>query len=120
MAEIRPFTAVAMDSELGLLSRVHAMLESDGIDSRSDFSDLMKVAFTNCRLEPRAMSDSLGFSFSTVYRWIEGRTAPHPSLWAVVANWVAFSLKARIDEIVSREAAVLSSSTLSFTGSTKD
>lgn len=101
MLEARPFTAVAVDSELNLLCRVHAMLESDGVGSRSAFSDLMKVAFGICRLDPRSLSDALGFSFSTVYRWIEARTAPHPSLWPVISAWVASALKSRIDELVA-------------------
>lgn len=100
MPGIRPFSTVAVDSELNLLSRLHAMLDSDGICSRADFSDLMKVAFEICRLEPRALSDTLGFSFSTVYRWIEGRTAPHRSLWPVIGQWIADALKARVDGIV--------------------
>jgi len=97
MAEIRPFTALAVDSELNLLSRLHAMLESDRIESRDQFADLMKAAFEHCRLDPRALSDELGYSFSTVYRWIEGRTAPHPSLWPRVTDWVANAIKERID-----------------------
>lgn len=97
MAGIRPFTAVAVDSELNLLSRLHSMLESDRIKDREQFTDLMKAAFDHCRLDARALSDELGFSFSTVHRWIDGRTAPHPSLWPTVSAWIADAIKARID-----------------------
>ncbi|MGA9580690.1 MAG: hypothetical protein WBR13_01815 [Allosphingosinicella sp.] len=97
MTEIRPFTAVAVDSELNLLSRLHSMLESDQIGSRDQFGDLMKAAFEHCRLDPRALSDDMGYSFSTIYRWIDGRTAPHPSLWPRITAWIVDAIKARID-----------------------
>ena len=105
MADTRPFTAMAVDSELNLLCRLHAMLESDAIVSRAQFGDLMKVAFDHCRLDARKLSDELGYSFSTVYRWIEGRTAPHPSLWPRITGWIADALKARIDSTKAREYA---------------
>lgn len=89
MAENRPFTAMAAETERNLLSRLHAMLEFDEIRSREQFADLMKVAFAQDRLDGRALSDDLGYSFSTVYRWIEGRTAPHPSLWPRITEWVS-------------------------------
>lgn len=105
MADIRTFTAMAVDSELSLLCRLHAMLESDSITSRAQFGDLMKVSFNNCHLDARKLSDDLGYSCSTVYRWIEGRTAPHPSLWPRVAGWISDELKARIDSTNAREYA---------------
>ena len=103
MTGFRPFTALAVDSELNLLVRLHSMLEFDQVADREQFTDLMKAAFEHCRLDPRALSDKLGYSFSTVYRWIEGRTAPHPSLWPVITKWIADSIKARIDAVRARE-----------------
>jgi hypothetical protein len=80
------------------------MLESDRVSSREQFGDLMKAAFEHCHLDVRRMSDDLGFSGSTVYCWVEGRTAPHPSLWPLITDWVAKAIKSRIDAIAEAEA----------------
>lgn len=97
MAETGPFTAMAVDSEMNLLRRLHGMIEKDEVATREQFLDLMKVAFVRAKLDARALSDELGYNFSTIHRWIDGRTAPHPSLWPRVTRWVADALKQRID-----------------------
>ena len=104
MAEIRRFTAVAVDSEVVLLSRLHSMLGSDALTSREQFTDMMKAAFLHCRLDARALSDDMGYNFSTVHRWIDGRTAPHPSLWPRITDWIKSALKGRIDTLRPVEA----------------
>ncbi len=43
------------------------------------------------------LSDELGYSYSTVHRWIDGRTAPHPSVWPRVTQWIADAIKSRIE-----------------------
>jgi hypothetical protein len=108
MADIRPYTALAADNELIFLSRLHSMLESDPITTRDSFADMMAVAFTANRLDTRVLSDEMGYSFSTVYRWVEGRTAPHRSQWTHIQEWVSKALKAHIDalRVRSRELAM--------------
>lgn len=98
MADARPFTAMVVTSELGVWRRLHGMLESDPISSRERFGDLMKVAFDHCRLDYRALSDDLGYSGSAVYRWIEGQTAPHASLWPIIVDWIMRTLESKIEE----------------------
>ena len=97
MVQMRPFTALATEKELILLKQLHAMLEADPVVSREGFSDMMAVAFANGRLEARALSDDMGYNFSTVYRWIDGRTAPHRSQWPQVQAWVRDALEWHID-----------------------
>lgn len=104
MSETRPFTAMVVDSDLALLGRLHSMLQFEDITTREQFTDLMKAAFVHCRLDARALSDDLGYSFSTVHRWVDGRTAPHPSLWPRVSGWIADGIRARIDAIRAAEA----------------
>lgn len=96
MSAAGPLTAMVKTTEIGILRRLHGMLEFDPIDSRERFGDMMKAAFDHCKLDARALSDDLGYTFSAVYRWIEGRTAPHPSLWPTVVAWVMRALEARI------------------------
>jgi len=105
MVETHSFTAMAVESELNLLRRLHAMLETDDIASRAQFTDLMKAAFIHCHLDARLLSDDLGYSLSTVYRWIEGRSAPHTSLWPRIAVWIKDALKLKIDEHLHAEMA---------------
>jgi predicted DNA-binding transcriptional regulator AlpA len=104
MSGAQPFTAMVVTSELGVLRRLHGMLEFDPIDSRERFGDLMKAAFNHCDLDARALSDDLGYSFSAVYRWIEGRTAPHQSLWPTIVAWIMRALEARITAAEQQES----------------
>mgnify|MGYP001216093575 CR=1 FL=1 len=104
MTGVRQYTALAESIELNLLAQLHGMLEFDRITERAEFSDLMNAAFGHCKLDPRQLSDDLGYNFSTVYRWIEGRTAPHPSLWPTITQWIAEAIKAKIDEAQANEA----------------
>jgi hypothetical protein len=90
------FTAVAIECELHLLRQLHAMLAPASLSSRGQFTDLMRAAFQHARLDARALSDDLSYSFSTVHRWIDGRTAPHPSLWPRIAEWISAALASRI------------------------
>lgn len=104
MTETRPFTALAAENELLLLKQLHSMLEADPVASREEFSDMMAVAFTNNRLNARALSDDMGYNFSTVYRWIDGRTAPHRSQWAQVQSWICEALGEHIKIARARSA----------------
>ncbi len=99
MGEEKPFTEAMISDELGKLRRLFGMLESERIESRERFTDLLRAAFALCGLSPRKLADDLGYSFSTVHRWTEARTSPHPSLWPTVTEWVSRSLLERIDEL---------------------
>lgn len=101
MSGVRPLTDLMVRTEINALRRLHGMLEHDGIKSREQFRDMMSAAFAHGGLELRALSNDIGFSFSAVFRWQEGQSAPHPSLWPKVVSWVLDALSARI---VSREA----------------
>jgi hypothetical protein len=89
-------------NELSALRRLHGMLESDGVKTRDQFRDMMVAAFTHGRLELRELSDDLGYSFSTVFRWLDGRSAPHASLWPRIVSWVMGALERKI-AAMSRE-----------------
>jgi transcriptional regulator with XRE-family HTH domain len=88
-----------MDSEISSLRRLHGMLESDGVKTRDQFQDMMTAAFGHGGLELRSLADELGYSFSTVFRWHEGRSAPHPSLWPRIVACILAALKVRIEEL---------------------
>jgi len=103
MSGSRPFTTMVTTSKLGVLSRLHGMLEFDQIDSRERFADLMRASFEQCELDPKALSDDLGYSFSAVYRWIEGKTAPHPSLWPRIVSWIMTVIERKIADAAIEE-----------------
>lgn len=96
MSALRPYTHLMLSGELSILRCLHGMIENDAIETRDEFGDLMKAAFEHGRLDPRALADDLGYSISTVYRWIEARSAPHPSLWPRVVEWTLGALSAKI------------------------
>lgn len=93
------FTSWMVSQEIHVLRHLHGMLENDRIARREDFTDLMVAAFHHGKLEPRALADDLAHSISAVYRWIEGSSAPHPSLWPTIVQWIMSAIKKRIDEI---------------------
>lgn len=92
-----PLTDLMIRNETSALRRLHGILENDGVTSRDAFGDMMSAAFGHGGLELRALSDKLGFSFSSVFRWQEGRSAPHPSLWPTVTAWVMDRIAERIE-----------------------
>lgn len=100
MSASRPFSSLAVSSEIILLRRLHGVLAFDPIETKEQFGDLMQTAFDHRRLEPRRLADGLGFSVSTVYRWIEGRTAPHPSLWPTIVNWIKKAIEERLNGVL--------------------
>lgn len=100
----RPLTDLMLRQKIGALRRLHGMLEHDGVKNREEFRDMMTAAFECGGLELRALSDQLGFSFSTVFRWQEGRSTPHASLWPRIVAWVMSALEGRIEEAEQRLA----------------
>ena len=103
MPDARPFTTMLVTSELGVLRRLHGMLEFDPINTRERFGDLMRAAFEHCKLDPRALADDLGYSLSAVYRWIDGRTAPHASLWPTIVGWIMHAIERKIASAEQRD-----------------
>ncbi|HEX8262789.1 MAG TPA: hypothetical protein VF547_07940 [Allosphingosinicella sp.] len=98
MSATRPFTDLMVHSQISLLRSLHGALEHKRVRTRDEFIDLMKAAFEHGKLDPRRLADDLGYSFSTVYRWIDGRSAPHPSLWPRIVEWTMGAIVARIEE----------------------
>ena len=91
-----PLTDLMIRNQINSLRRLHGILEMDGVKTRDEFHDMMAAAFGHGGLELRALSDDLGFSFSSVFRWQEGKSAPHPSIWPTVTNWVMAKLAVQV------------------------
>ena len=98
-----PLTDLMIRNRVNSLRRLHGILEMDGVKNRAEFRDMMVAAFVHGGLELRPLSDHLGFSFSSVFRWQEGKSAPHPSLWPTVTKWVM----ARVADKVKTEEELL-------------
>ena len=99
MPNVPKFYSVTVPGELDKLRRLHGLLESDNIDSREEFKDVMKTAFVHCGLDYKELSGELGFSPSSVFRWVQGKSAPHHSLWPIISEWIIKSLKNKVDEM---------------------
>lgn len=99
-----PFTRLMVSGEISSLRRLHGMLEHQEVNTRDLFTDMMRASFDHGRLEARALSDDLGYNFSSVHRWVDGKNAPHPSLWPNIVSWVMASLEAKIED-AEREMA---------------
>ncbi len=88
-----------------MMTRMHAMLEHDGVRDRDEFADMMEAAMQAGRLDPRALANDLGYSLSSVYRWVDGSSAPHPSTWPRVVDWVVAGLARRIGDLEAQNEA---------------
>jgi len=107
MPAVHPFTALMVNSEVSVLRCLHGMLENDSVETREQFCDLMKATFEYGKLDPKELSNDLGYSLSTVYRWIEGRTAPHRCLWPKIIEWIMLAIDKRIASCNQLEEAHL-------------
>ena len=81
------------------LTRVVDILETSGVASRDDCRDEMTAAFRHGGLEPRELSEDLSFNVSTVFRWQQGRSAPHPDLCPRIVDWVIKVYARKIDDV---------------------
>jgi hypothetical protein len=103
-------SAITRQGKLGTLSRIHAFLEVEGIQTREQFWDMMKVAASELDIDRAALAKDLSYSPSSVYRWFDGKAAPHPSGWPQITAWVMARLQEHIllieHEIGQHEAAL--------------
>jgi len=88
MVTAAPLTKLFRDTETSVLTTLHGMLDSQSIQTRDQFIDMMNAAFKYGGLNYRELADDLGYSPTSVYRWIQGKSAPHPSLFASAQNWI--------------------------------
>lgn len=56
--------------------------------TKDQFQDLMRAAFTFGGLSGQELADDMGYSVSSVSRWISGHNAPHPALWPQIISWI--------------------------------
>jgi predicted DNA-binding transcriptional regulator AlpA len=96
MMAVQPFTKLMSEKEISVLRQLHGMLENDPVETREQFTDLMKAAFQYGRLDAKLLSNELGYSPSTVYRWIDGLSAPHKSLWPTIVQWISHAIEKRV------------------------
>jgi len=97
MSVAEPLTSFMVSNKLGLLEQLHGMLDNQTVRNRSQFTDTMQAAFTHGELSYRKLADDMGYSASSVHRWIDGRSAPHPSLWSGIVDWVKSEIEARLE-----------------------
>jgi len=91
------FTGLMVNNEISVLRRLHGMLETSSVEDRSQFNDLMCAAFEHGKLDYRDLSNELGYNASTVHRWIDGKSAPHPGVWPRIIEWIMSAIEERID-----------------------
>ena len=97
--EERPFSH-AYNEELGKsIERILGLLEVQGVNSREQLLDLVRVAMNDVGIEPARMADDLGYNVSSIYRWMQGESAPHRGLWPVITDWIARSLRVRLESL---------------------
>lgn len=87
MAEGTRIEAV-LDAERAMFTVLALTVSGNRARTHDDFLDLMTASFGEGRLSLRNLADDLGFGFSTVARWRGGRSAPHPSLWPRIEEWI--------------------------------
>ena len=99
MSSFQTYTNVVEKHQLTTLRCLHGMLTKDPIQTRDQFSNLMKATLGSGFFEPRDISNDLGFSASTVYRWAENKSAPHPCVWPLVQGWLLKAILNKIEAV---------------------
>jgi len=96
VATFPPLTRSMHDARMTMLDRLSRSLKANPVSNRDEFTDMMMAAFREGGLDVRDLAGDMGYSMSTCYRWVEGRTSPHASQWPLITTWVV----GRIDAIV--------------------
>jgi hypothetical protein len=99
-AVLPPLTRSMRDARMAALRTLSSSLRTAPPSERDGFTDMMTAAFREGGLDVRNLADDMGYSISSPYRWIEGRSWPHPSQWRLVTDWVV----GRIDALLVEEA----------------
>ena len=99
MSKFSAYTDVITRHRLDVLQCLRDMLKNERLQNRAQFSNLMKAVFSNGYLNPRDLSNDMGFNVSTVYRWIENRTAPHLAVWPLIQDWLLQKISDEINKI---------------------
>ncbi len=109
-----PFTALReqterakWDAEQSMLRRLHGMLSNQDLETPEEFTDLMMAAFENGLLNYKEIADALGYSRSSVHRWVRGKTTPHPLVWPTITRWIVNAIDERLqhESFVERRRA---------------
>ncbi|ESQ83168.1 hypothetical protein AEAC466_15005 [Asticcacaulis sp. AC466] len=69
------------------------MLEFESVTEREQMFDVLQAAFKHNYLEVSQFAGDLGFSPSSVYRWLDGRGLPHKAVWPRVVEWIRTELE---------------------------
>lgn len=93
------FTAHIASSEVRRLRLLSGLIQSHPVKSREQFLDLVNAIFGVGILDPKAFANDMGYSISSVYRWIDGASAPHQSIWSKVEAWILDAIRARIESL---------------------
>lgn len=96
MPPLGQFSKLEMKHSLEFLKEFHGMLEFETVTTREQLFDVLQASFKNRYLDPTKFAGDLGFSPSSVYRWLDGRGLPHKAVWPLVVNWVIQELEAVI------------------------
>jgi len=99
-AELPPLTRSMRAARMAALHTLSSSLRTAPPSERDGFTDMMMAAFREGGLDVRDLAGDMGYSLSSTYRWIEGRSSPHPSQWKLVTDWIV----GRIDAVLLGEA----------------
>jgi len=90
----RPLTdAMASARRQALIDLARSLKDHPPAD-RERFGDMVQAAFREGGLDPRDLSGDMGYSFSSVHRWIALQSAPHSSQWPTVTTWIVNRIEA--------------------------
>lgn len=106
MTDASRYRRLALAEHLSLLRRLVEMVRTAPPTGRTEYGDMMRVVAVDCRFDLRRLAEDVGVSYSTVHRWQEGVSAPHPMLFPTMFAWVVAALETRIRETESALAEI--------------
>ncbi|MGN6363357.1 hypothetical protein [Asticcacaulis taihuensis] len=93
MPPLGQFSKLEMTHSLEFLKAFHGMLEFEDVTTREQMFDVLTASFKNRYLDAAKFAGDLGFSPSSVYRWLDGRGLPHRAVWPLVVTWIRRELE---------------------------
>ena len=94
------FSVLAISCKIDLIDKLKLGISASPSLRKSEFLDLLNAVFGMfIGLDPKKLSDELGFSYNMVTKWIARKTAPHPILWPRAISWVERSLDEKRNEL---------------------
>ena len=98
--KIGTFSALAISCKIDLIDKLKLEIAASSPFGSSEFSDLLCAVFGKfVDLNPKKLSDELGFTHNIVSKWVARKIVPHPVIRSRAVTWIESSLNEKRNEL---------------------